>query len=312
MASNLKSLSCNARLGNVIKHMEKRQFGKTDMQVSVLGFGGAEIGFGDTPQSDVEAILNVALDEGMNVIDTGECYADSEEKIGKAVGHRRDDYWLFTKCGHTSGLPGEDWDPTMLRQSIDRSLQRLQTDHVDLIQLHTCDIETLDRGDAIQVIQEAKAAGKARYIGYSGDGQTLKHAIELGVFDAIQTSCNFADQECVDLTLPLAKAQGLGVIAKRPVANVAWRHKSGEEAGYGRVYWERLQELKYVYPEMFDVALRFTLSQDIHVAIVGASKPERWPENSHIAAKGALDALTLSWIRDRWNEIAQPDWVGQT
>ena len=292
--------------------MEKRQFGKTDMQVSVLGFGGAEIGFGDVPQSEVEVMLNTALDEGMNVIDTGECYANSEEKIGKAVSHRRDDYWLFTKCGHTSGLPGEDWEPNMLRQSIDRSLQRLQTDHLDLIQLHTCDIETLDRGEAIQVIQEAKAAGKARYIGYSGDGQTLKHAIELGVFDVIQTSCNFADQECIDLTLPLAKAQGLGIIAKRPVANVAWRHESEAVAGYGAEYWRRLQELKYVYQDMFDTALRFTLAQDIHVAIVGASKPERWPENSRIAAKGGLDEMAVQWIRDRWQEVAKPDWVGQT
>ncbi|MBS1728136.1 MAG: aldo/keto reductase [Armatimonadetes bacterium] len=292
--------------------MERRQFGKTDMQVSVLGFGGSEIGFGGTAQSDVEVILNEALDNGMNVIDTGECYADSEEKIGKAVGHRRDDYWLFTKCGHTSGLPGEDWEPDMLRKSIDRSLQRLQTDRLDLIQLHTCSIEVLDRGEAIQVIQEAKAAGKARYIGYSGDGQTMKHALGLGVFDAIQTSVNFADQECIDLTLPLAKAQGLGVIAKRPVANVAWRHKTGEEAGYGRVYWERLQELKYLYPEMFDACLRFTISQDIHVAIVGASKPERFAENEAIVAKGVLDTMTLNWIRNRWKEVAKPDWVGQT
>jgi len=227
------------------------------------------------------------------------------------VSHRRSDYYLFTKCGHTSGLPGEDWDPDMLRASIDRSLVRLKTDHVDLIQLHSCGIDVLTRGDAIKVVQEAKEAGKARYIGYSGDGQEAKYAIELGVFDAIQTSVNFADQESISLTLPLAKERDMGVIAKRPVANVAWRHESGEDAGYGRVYWERLQELKYLFPEMFDAALRFTMSQDIHVAIVGASKPERWKENSQIAVKGNLDAMTLSWITDRWRDVAKPDWVGQ-
>ena len=281
------------------------------MEVSVLGLGSAEIGFNGTDQEVVTEIINDALDNGMNVIDTGECYADSEEKIGVAVSHRRSDYYLFTKCGHTSGLPGEDWDPDMLRASIDRSLVRLKTDHVDLIQLHSCGIDVLTRGDAIKVVQEAKEAGKARYIGYSGDGQEAKYAIELGVFDAIQTSVNFADQESISLTLPLAKERDMGVIAKRPVANVAWRHESGEDAGYGRVYWERLQELKYLFPEMFDAALRFTMSQDIHVAIVGASKPERWKENSQIAVKGNLDAMTLSWITDRWRDVAKPDWVGQ-
>ena len=292
--------------------MERRQFGKTDMQVSVLGFGGSEIGFGGTPLAEVETILNAALDQGMNVIDTGECYADSGEKVGKTVGHRRDDYWLFTKCGHTSGLPGKDWEPDMLERSIDRSLLRLKTDHVDLIQLHTCDIETLDRGEAIEVIQRAKSAGKARYIGYSGDGQTMRHAIMMDVFDVIQTSVNIADQECIDLTLPLAKAKGMGVIAKRPIANVAWKHEADSEAGYGAEYWRRLHELKYVYPDMLDTALRFTLAQDIHVAIVGASKPERWPANARIAAKGGLDDMAVSWIRDRWKEVAKPEWVGQT
>ena len=200
----------------------------------------------------------------------------------------------------------------MLRKQIDRSLQRLQIDHIDLMQLHTCDIETLDRGDVIQVLQEAKQAGKVRYIGYSGDGQTAKHAIELNVFDALQTSCNIADQECIDLTLPLAKERGLGVIAKRPVANVAWKHESGEAAGYAETYWHRLKELFFVYPDLFDLALRFTLSQDIHVAIVGASNPDRWRTNSLIAAKGPLEALNLQEVRDRWLAVAKPDWVGQT
>ena len=291
--------------------MEKRQFGNTDMQVTVLGLGGAEIGFGAVDQSIVTPMLNAAIDNGMNIIDTGECYKDSEEKIGIAVGHRRDEYHLFTKCGHTSGLEGQDWEPDMLRRQIDRSLQRLKTDRIDLMQLHSCSIEILDRGEAIQVVQEAKQAGKVRYIGYSGDGLEAKHAIELNAFDAIQTSCNIADQECIDLTLPLAKARGMGVIAKRPVANVAWQHPSAEIAAYGGEYWKRLQELKFVFPDLFDLALRFTLSQDIHVAIVGASKPERWTTNSQIAMKGVLDPMTLQEVRDRWTSIAKPDWVGQ-
>src|SRR3984885_13876089 len=80
--------------------MEQRKFGKTDMTVSVLGFGGAEIGFEGASDDTVERLLGDALDAGLNVIDTAECYMDSEEKIGKAVAHRRGDFHLFTKCGH--------------------------------------------------------------------------------------------------------------------------------------------------------------------------------------------------------------------
>ena len=103
--------------------MEKRTLGKTGLEVSVLGFGGAEIGFQKSAQENVEKLLNAALDAGLNVIDTAECYGSggehpsSEELIGKAVAHRRGDFLLFTKCGHASGIPDEkDWDISLLEK----------------------------------------------------------------------------------------------------------------------------------------------------------------------------------------------------
>ena len=83
--------------------MEKRQLGKTDMQVSVLGFGGAEIGYEGASAETVERLLNSALDAGLNVIDTAECYHSSEELIGQTVSRRRDEFYLFTKVGHPRG-----------------------------------------------------------------------------------------------------------------------------------------------------------------------------------------------------------------
>src|SRR5205814_7411021 len=106
-------------------NMEKRQFGNTDMQVSVLGFGGAEIGFQGATEETVARLLNGALDAGLNVIDTGECYEGSEELIGRTVANRRADYFLFTKCGHPRGVGSEDWSPGSLLESIERSLRRL-------------------------------------------------------------------------------------------------------------------------------------------------------------------------------------------
>lgn len=96
--------------------MEKRELGKTGMQVSVLGFGGAEIGYENASPESVAQLLGSALDAGLNVIDTAECYADSEEKIGRALSGRRDHYYLFTKCGHAAGFDLPDWDLRLLEQ----------------------------------------------------------------------------------------------------------------------------------------------------------------------------------------------------
>src|SRR5262245_4495993 len=116
--------------------MEKRPLGRTGMSLSVLGFGASEIGYQKVPFETVERMLHEALDRGLNVIDTAECYLDSEEKIGRALERRRNDFYLFTKCGHASGLELPDWNPQMLQQQIDRSLKRLRTDCLDLVQLH--------------------------------------------------------------------------------------------------------------------------------------------------------------------------------
>src|SRR5207237_4675921 len=119
--------------------MEKRQFGKTDMQVSLLGFGGAEIGYEEADEKTVARLLGSALDAGLNVIDTAECYRESEELIGKTVAHRRGEFYLFTKCGHPHGAEsGANWSPDSLLETIARSLRRLRTDRVDLVQLHSC------------------------------------------------------------------------------------------------------------------------------------------------------------------------------
>ncbi|MGV3615420.1 MAG: aldo/keto reductase [Fimbriimonas sp.] len=292
--------------------MERRQFGKTDMKVSVLGFGGSEIGFGMVPLPEVERLLNTALDAGLNVIDTGECYADSEQKIGQAVGHRREDYYLFTKCGHASGFPEPDWDPGMLAKTIDRSLDRLQTDHLDLIQLHSCSEELLRQGDVIEVLRRAKEAGKSRYIGYSGDRNDARYALECGAFDSLQTSVNIADQEPIELTLPLAVERQIGVIAKRPIANAAWREEPNPEA-YGRTYWERLQKLKYPFldgDEVASIALRFTLAQPgVCTAIVGTTRPDRWAQNAKLLEAGPLAPDEIAEIRRIWGERSE-GWQG--
>jgi aryl-alcohol dehydrogenase-like predicted oxidoreductase len=296
-------------------YMEKRMMGATGMEVSVLGYGAAEIGFTSADEDTVARILNTALDSGLNVIDTAECYG-SESVLGKTIAHRRDDYYLFTKCGHSSGFDLPDWNVQMLEQTIDRSLRLLRTDCVDLINLHSCSEDELRKGDVISVLQRARDAGKTRFIGYSGDSMAARYAIECGAFDVLETSVSIADQESLTLTLPLAEKKGMGVIAKRPIANTAWI-KGEPEDHYGHTYWQRLKKLDYPFlhesiGSAVETALRFTLgAPGVHTAIVGSTNPERWKENAGYAEKGRLSPEEYQAIRDRWQSIAGNDWVGQ-
>ncbi len=297
--------------------MERRTLGRTGLPVSILGFGGAEIGYGHAAQAAVDRLLGEALDAGLNVIDTAECYLESEELIGRAVSHRRADYHLFTKCGHASGLDGPDWHPRLLAESVDRSLQRLRTDHLDLLQLHSCSAEVLRDGGVIEALRRAREQGKTRFIGYSGDGPDALYAVECGAFDTLQTSVNVADQQALDLTLPAARERGVGVIAKRPVANAVWKYEARPEDPYVQAYWDRLRLLDYDFlkaglQDAVGTALRFTLSvPGVHTAIVGTTRPGRWRENAAQLAAGPLPAAEFEAVRGRWREVAHPDWAGE-
>jgi aryl-alcohol dehydrogenase-like predicted oxidoreductase len=298
--------------------MEKRRLGKTDMDVSVLGFGGSEIGYEHASPETVAALLNSALDAGLDVIDTAECYHNSEELIGQTVSDRRKEFYLFTKCGHPHGF-GEhaDWSKDSILKSIERSLDRLKTDRLDLVQLHSCSESELRKGEVIDALQTARERGYTRYIGYSGDGQAARLAVETGAFDTLQTSINIADQEAIDLTLPLAGEKQMGVIAKRPIANVAWKTGHRPIDSYHHEYWERLRKLNYDFlhgdlEKGISIALRFTLSlPGVHTAIVGTKKPERWEQNAKLLAEGPLDEAMFHKIRERWEECAPRTWIGQ-
>jgi len=186
-----------------------------------------------------------------------------------------------------------------------------------MVHLHSCGLDLLKKGEVVAAVVRAKEAGKTRFIGYSGDGEAARYAIELGVFDSLQTSVNIADQQSIDLLLPYCLEHGIGVVAKRPVANVAWKNGDREpDNGYAKPYWERLQRLRYKFlqgspEETAATALRFTLSQPgVCVAIVGTKNPSRWAANAAAAAKGPLTPQEVKEIRDRWLEIRNPEWVG--
>ena len=297
--------------------MERRRLGATDMEVGVLGFGGAEIGFEGASQKTAVRLLSDALDAGLNVIDTAECYANSEELIGEAVGERRQEYYLLTKCGHPDGYETEDWRPVSLLQSIERSLGRLRTDYLDVIQLHSCSEAELRKGGVIEALQRARKQGYTRYIGYSGDSHAARYAVECGQFDTLQISISIADQEALEFIMPLARERNIGVIAKRPIANAAWKTTRKPADEYYHAYWERLRKLDYDFlrGDMRDAvatALRFTLSvPGVHTAIVGTAKPGRFAENLAMLAARPLSVQQFEKIRARWADVADATWMSQ-
>jgi aryl-alcohol dehydrogenase-like predicted oxidoreductase len=176
----------------------------------------------------------------------------------------------------------------------------------------------LREGEAIAALQTAKERGYTRYIGYSGDSRAARYAVESDAFDTLQTSINIADQEALELLLPLARDHDLGVIAKRPIANAAWKTGHKPADSYQHTYWDRLQKLRYPFLHNNDLeqtvgyALRFTLTvPGVHTAIVGTAKPERWKQNAALLEPGPLTREQFDAIRERWDDIAPPTWIGQ-
>jgi aryl-alcohol dehydrogenase-like predicted oxidoreductase len=297
--------------------MERRRLGRTGLEVSALGFGASEIGYQGVAAPTVAELLHAALDAGLNLVDTAACYANSEELIGAAIGGRRREYYLMTKCGHPAGLPMSEWTPELIPASIARSLRRLRTDYLDVVQFHSCDARTMRNEDLLAALVRAREAGHTRFIGYSGDGGDALHAVASGIFDTLQISVNLADQQAIDRVLPQALERDMGIIAKRPLANAAWTLSRWRIGAYERPYLTRLRKLKYEFlrhapQDAFAAALRFTLSvPGVHTAIVGTTKPGRWQQNAALLAAGPLSAAEFTSIRQRWAAVAAPNWTGQ-
>ena len=305
--------------------MEKTPLGKTGLEVSRLGVGLAEIGYELSVDQAEQAgqVLNKALDSGINFLDTAACYAISEELIGRTVAHRRDEYVLATKAGHVAGgYLGEAWTYQTVSDSVDRSLERMKTDYLDLVQLHSCDIDVLEKGDVVRALQDARAAGKLRHVGYSGDNEEAHWAVESGLFDSLQTSFNLTEQGAyASELLKKAKEQNMGVIVKRPIGGGTWaRAKRGEPTprDYDNQYLERAKKMAADGPlpgepdDPILLAIGFTLGHpEVDVAIVGTKNPVHMASNIDQVKNGlpidrrAIDELHRRWVghSGEWRQL---------
>lgn len=296
--------------------MKYRALGKTGFEISRLGIGLAEIGETETEVAQVDRLLNTALDNGINFLDTAACYGNSEELIGQTVSARRDDFILATKCGHiTGGYQGTDWTCKTLTDSINRSLVRLKTDHVDLLQLHSCDLEILERGEVIEALKEARTAGKTRFIGYSGDNEEARWAVDSGLFDTLQTSFSVVDQRARSGLFATAEAKGMGVIVKRPIANGAWASERTPSA-YSKQYFERAKEMAGLGPiagmptSAVELAFQFVMAHGpVDTAIVGTRNPEHLLGNIEMLDQGdPLPQTVIDELYGRFEQLGR-NWV---
>ncbi|MEM8600559.1 MAG: aldo/keto reductase [Bacteroidota bacterium] len=275
-----------------------RAFGGTGLTVSALGYGAGQIGDARLPDADVERLLNTVLDVGVTLIDTARGYGLSEERIGRFLAHRRDDFVLSTKIGYgIEGVP--DWTPETIRRGIEEARRHLQSDVLDIVHLHSCPADTLRNAGVVEALQEAVEAGSVRVAAYSGENDDLAYALDSGAFGSLQTSLNVFDQQDIGGTVEAARARNLGVIAKRPVGNAPWRFTERPDGHYAEVYWDRMRAMDLgIVAEWQDIALRFAaFHSGAHSCIVGTTNAAHLQQNVEIVRRGPLPEGVVAEIR---------------
>lgn len=291
--------------------IEKRRLGRTGTDVTILGYGAMELrGQPHGPaidDDDAGRLLGEVLDGGITLIDTSIDYGRSEELIGRYLGHRRDEFFLASKCGCLLGPPPagarppfpHDYSSANVRAGIDQSLRRLRTDHLDLIQVHMSPSRAqLEAEDTVGTLLSAREQGKVRFIGMSGILPNLPDHIAMGVFDVFQIPYSAVQREHEDL-ITAAAAAGAGTLIRGgaarggPAEDKNWRQGPlGLSLGEGQRRWEA-SGVDDLLGDMTRVefVLRFTLSHPaLSSTIVGTSKIDHLRANLHIAAKGPLPA----------------------
>jgi len=288
-----------------------RAFGSTGIEVSPLAFGGGRVGESSVSEGEAERLLGGALDAGVTVIDTARSYGASEERIGRYLAHRRGSFVLSTKGGYgVDGVP--DWTAEVIRRGVEDALARLRTDVVDVFHLHSCPRDVLERGDVVRALEDARRAGKIRVAAYSGENDALDFAVACGAFGSVQCSVNVADQRGLDGGVASAAERGIGVLAKRAIANAPWRFAERPQGDYAETYWARLGAMA-LDPRALpwegrgaadagaawtELAVRFTaFAPGVSSAIVGTRSLEHLRACVDAVAKGPLPEAAVEAIR---------------
>lgn len=299
--------------------MEKRKQGNTGLSVTVLGYGAMELRQVD--EETAALLLNAALDNGINYVDTSPDYGPSEEFIGKAIAHRRNEFILASKCGCNIDASGKGitaqkhlWTREKLTENIENSLRRLNTDHIDAWQLHGPFPTELPGGksdDVIETMLEFKRQGKVGAIGMSfkTGGKTdpsqlpSAYGFELApfflswqIFDMIQIVYAGLERQNENI-ISAAAGQGVGVVAR----GVSRQYKPQ----YPEIFAQaRLNELCEPGETMNDFLIRFTLSHPgVSTLIIGTKNLDHLVANTRAASQGILADSTYAEAKRRLDAV---------
>jgi aryl-alcohol dehydrogenase-like predicted oxidoreductase len=277
--------------------MKTRRFGRTELQLTELGYGAMELRRVDTAQA--ELLLNNVLDAGINFIDTAPDYGASEEYIGKYIAHRRAEYILASKCG--CNIPRDEsddiahiWTRDQVVYNIEHSLELLKTDYLDLWQIHSATSEEVKNGGLVDAMREVRSQGKVRYIGYTAPGGAPRFALDdvvemlsWDVFDFFQLPyCIVARVH--EESIAAAARKDAGIILRGTV-----------KPAYARVYekgdWQKLwrsanlDELMAEGEDRYRFMLRFAISHpDYSTDIIGTGSLEHLNDNIETFEIGPL------------------------
>jgi aryl-alcohol dehydrogenase-like predicted oxidoreductase len=301
-----------------------RPLGKTGLQVTEIGFGALEIGrdwasdvnpdSSHLTQEEASTVLNGLLDLGVNFIDTAPAYWHSEEYIGKTIAHRRQEYILATKVGEHCDRSRSiyDYSHKGTVRFIDHSLRRLKTDHIDLIQIHSANVEVLERGETLAAMLEARQAGKVLHIGMTGGIDEAILALELGGYETVQVPYSLLNLKAEERLLALAREKEAGVIIMRGLAGgklsdkyrqLIDRKTKAAIAGFSRFVGEDQGAESLVH-----LALEYILARpEVSSVIVGSRRLEAVAANLQLAEK-PVSAELLAAARAYAESLATNVW----
>ena len=284
--------------------LAQRILGRTRLSVTVLGYGAMELRGAphwhpkakEMTLSQAQAALDAALDSGINFVDTAPDYGQSEDYVGRCIAGRRSGFFLTSKCGCLrdaapppgSVRPPHDFTRAHIRQGVEDSLRRLNTDFLDLVQFHgTPTKQQLEENDSVEEALALQREGKVRYIGMSSTLPHIRDHIAMGVFDTFQIPYSALERDYGDIITEAAEA-GAGIIIRGGMA----RGGPGGLSGPNWDAWEsaKLDELLDGMDRM-EFLLRFTLGHPhVHTVIAGTADPDHVRANVQAAMHGPLPA----------------------
>ena len=287
--------------------MEKRSFGNTGMAVTTLGYGAME--FRHVDENQAGRLLESVLDAGINFIDTSPDYGPSEDRIGKWIAHRRDEYFLATKCGCNVPQQGGDdaprhiWTGAQVRHNIEHSLKRLNTDYVDVWQVHSAEPDELAQSDVLETMLRIKEEGKVRHIAVSMSGRAAGRGFgqlrpyldgDWDHFEAIQVWYSALERASEDAMREAAN-RGKGMIIRGVVRTV-----EPYESLTGFVDKVGLNDLRANGESAAQFLLRFAIAHPaLHTTIIGTKSLDHLNDNIKAVEAGPLAPDVLAEAKRR-------------